>query len=717
MKLVVASSLLCLAVAQTMTTFASTSTVGAPTRKPKKTAKVLAPTFAPFMAAAGAPTFAPFPGSTAQFSAASQPTFSPFLPSSSFATATQTSFPAIGQASFSAAGQTGFSSGFSSSFPQSPVSATGLNSAWQTLFDPNQFRSYNMEISPTNLALMNQDPKKELKVHCTVTTDYQTPQARTYSSNNLGCGYKGSVGALRICFDAYGKFSPDDCRKASYKIDANYFDKNSQEEIAGVHHLMFHGAPADWSMMGERLAFELLHGWGIIAPSAVHSSLYQNGQFLGVFVFVSPIDEEFTQKYFGNDYNQGRGALYKESWFNPVHMASLSEQHYAGKNEDAFMNQIEAAMLATPLDQQSATQFFNTYFDVDSLVDVTAANTVLGNTDDWRQRHNMYWYIRDDASGKKAVLIPWDYDRLNDAGADQRGALKGRPWWDPATRTNCNTPLRSAAARGAIKGGSDPMQVAYWTDIFLATPPDVEQPVSCDRITQLMELALGSRIRARTREFAATINRASMQANIQTWTNQIQAAIARDPDGPRYSDMTNEQRLLIDAIVTASQKAVTQANAGDSGISLPSPASSSSNFVPKTTSSSFVPKTSSGGGQYKVGEVLSSTFTPVNPAFASAFASVSGSGGYVPKSTSTTNTGFSSSTFPSSSASSSSSSSFSQFQFQPASSSSSFSSFSTPSASSFSSASPAFSSSSSFSFPASFAPAASSSFSGSAWGR
>lgn len=30
-----------------------------------------------------------------------------------------------------------------------------------------------------------------------------------------------------MCFDAYGKFSPDDCRKASYKIDANYFNKNA----------------------------------------------------------------------------------------------------------------------------------------------------------------------------------------------------------------------------------------------------------------------------------------------------------------------------------------------------------------------------------------------------------------------------------------------------------------------------------------------------------
>jgi len=301
---------------------------------------------------------------------------------------------------------------------------------------------------------------------------------------------------------------------------------------------------------------------------------------------------------FGNDYNQGRGGLYKEIWFNPVHMATLPTTKRYGKNEDAFLNQIESAVMSTPLTKDAATQFFNTYFDVDALVNVTAADTVLGDTDDWRQRHNMWWYIRDDARGKKAVIIPWDYDRLNDAGADTRGALKGQPWWDPSTATGCNSPLRSAAERGALKGGSNPSQVSWWTDIFANTPADVEVPVSCDKIAQLMALALGSQIRQRTREFASSLNRPVLQALVQTWTNQITSALAQDPDRSSTTDVQNEQKSLLDFIFTSSQKAVTAANNADRGVgvgvSSGSTFSSTQSFSSTPTFSSTTFSTSGG---------------------------------------------------------------------------------------------------------------------------
>jgi len=489
-----------------------------------------------------------------------------------------------------------------------------------------------MVIDPTNLALMNRDPKQEVKVHCQVTTNYGTPQATTDTSSNLGCGYKGSVGSLRICFDPFGKFSPNDCRKPSYKIDADYFNPNADDRIDGVKRLQFHGAPADWSLVSERLAYYLLHQWGIIAPTATHADLYLNGKNLGVFVFVSDIDDIFTQVFFGNDYNQGHGGLYKEIWFNPTHMATLPTTKRYGKNEDAFLNQIEGAVMSTPLTKDAATQFFNTYFDVDALVNVTAADTVLGNTDDWRQRHNMWWYIRDDARGKKAVIIPWDYDRLNDPGADTRGALKGQPWWDPSTATGCNSPLRSAAERGALKGGSDPMQVQWWTDIFANTPADVEVPVSCDKITQLMALALGPQIRQRTREFAASLNRATLQGLVQTWTNQIASALAQDPDANGLADVQNEQRSLLDFIFNSAQKAVTTANNADRGVGVGASSSSVFSSTPSFSTSTgpvFVPKTQAGSmvGFAPATQTQSSFFQPSfsQPAAFTQFSPVAGS--------------------------------------------------------------------------------------------
>jgi hypothetical protein len=33
----------------------------------------------------------------------------------------------------------------------------------------------------------------------------------------------------------------------------------------------------------------------------------------------------------------------------------------------------------------------NKYFDTDAIVDVTAFNELVGQTDDWRYLHNFYW--------------------------------------------------------------------------------------------------------------------------------------------------------------------------------------------------------------------------------------------------------------------------------------------------------------------------------------
>ena len=35
------------------------------------------------------------------------------------------------------------------------------------------------------------------------------------------------------------------------------------------------------------------------------------------------------------------------------------------------------------------------YFDTESVVKVSAMNAILGMTDDWRVRHNFYWYVRE----------------------------------------------------------------------------------------------------------------------------------------------------------------------------------------------------------------------------------------------------------------------------------------------------------------------------------
>ena len=54
------------------------------------------------------------------------------------------------------------------------------------------------------------------------------------------------------------------------------------------------------------------------------------------------------------------------------------------------MMEVVRAVSNTPKDKANAVATMERYFDTQSIVDVTAINTLVGATDDWRIRHN-FW--------------------------------------------------------------------------------------------------------------------------------------------------------------------------------------------------------------------------------------------------------------------------------------------------------------------------------------
>lgn len=264
-------------------------------------------------------------------------------------------------------------------------------------FDQETLRSYNIELTPDQFFKMNEDPAAEEWVHCSIITDYGTMSAKRHANPSMGCRYKGSVGSLRMCVTNDGKMEPG-CRKLSIKVAANAFNKTQSDTIDGMKRLIFNGAAVDYSLMSERVSYTALNELGIISPKAVHARLHINGHFAGLYVFVEAIDDVFIKDRFADDYNNGDGGLYKEHWFNAEGFKTLKKRHKQGKDEDDFFREIHLALeYAT---EEQALDFFEKYFDIESLVTVTAFNTLAGMTDDWRARHNFYWYVREDHRGK-----------------------------------------------------------------------------------------------------------------------------------------------------------------------------------------------------------------------------------------------------------------------------------------------------------------------------
>lgn len=406
------------------------------------------------------------------------------------------------------------------------------------LYDEYSFRSFNMIINPINFSIMTSNPVLEKDVGCLLITDYNTEHAKVL--NNVKCSFKGSVGSLRICLDEYGNDNGN-CRRLSLQVKS----KPSK--------YIFNGMASDLSLMSERTAFYLMNKFGMYAPLSSHAKLFLNGKYVGIYSFVEPIDETFTKTRFGNDKTQGKGGLYKDLWFNPLHFKDIKDAHKDGLDEKEFLKRVMAGILTTT----ESKKYLMRYFDMASFINMTAFNTAIGNTDDWRQRHNFYVYVRlGRLNQKKIVFLPWDYDRLYDQNSANRGALKGSPWWD-YSRIPCNIMIISSQEK-AQRTAQNLAQITWYKDIYDQLPPDVDVPITCDKFTRMIADAYGNEIRQRTKYFINRINLLELRNKWNTWTNQIRTALQYDIKGPTISDALLEQQKLYNSFTFSMQKALSE---------------------------------------------------------------------------------------------------------------------------------------------------------------
>lgn len=436
---------------------------------------------------------------------------------------------------------------------------TNEKAAYSQLFDQTAFRSWNIEMAQSDIDALNADPTLEIYYPCSITSGYGTRSAVTHSAPSFGCRYRGGVGSLRMCLNEFHQLN-NDCRKLSWGFSTDAFKSKARTGIPTVHgarSLNFGGCPVDLSLMSERMAFGLLSTLNVTAPRATHAKLFLNGKYLGVYSFVQAVDSVFTRQRFAADQRRGEGDLYKELWLNKYGMQNVSRGD--------FMQQIMKAVDSCPLTQEAASELLQRHFDTKSFVDVASFNAIVGNTDDWRQRHNFFWYAREDKLGKKLVFIPWDYDRLYDTGSLTRGALGGSPWWDirkTATAATCNTPIQSPEEL-ADQTASSAGERALWVEVFRRLSPDLGIPVTCDKFTKLLALALGPRVRARTREFLSLVPLDYIRSLFEVWNQQIGGALKLDPAGPSEQGMRAEQEKLIAYLQQARSLALNQAVEGD----------------------------------------------------------------------------------------------------------------------------------------------------------
>jgi len=370
----------------------------------------------------------------------------------------------------------------------------GLDGTAASVFAPDKLLVFDLQVEPHDLQRMRDEARDEVAV----------PARLEVGDLNVGMvllRYKGSTGTLNSVLDE--RQTESYMPKLSLKI---VFDKVvSEQRFCGLRRLNFHSMIYDESLMRDRLCYQAFREAGIVAPRCTHAMIVVNDENLGIYAMVEQIDDSFVMDRFGET---SHGLLYKEVW--PV---SQNPESYAREQRwnPSQLDHTAMLALAKALSQAPASELPSLvaqHANLDELLRYFIVDQALKNWDGvrgWTSRtatstawnHNYYWYV---SPQQRLTLIPWDLDStLLHPGP--RGDL--RAWHE----------LEEVKSQGHATSSQ-----------WLAWEP------SHDALTRAIAIHARGRYQKVARELLdGPLAVDHMLSSIETWHDQIRAAVAHDP--------------------------------------------------------------------------------------------------------------------------------------------------------------------------------------------
>lgn len=284
------------------------------------------------------------------------------------------------------------------------------------IYDQDALRSFELVLTPENMAKLDSDPVAEEYVPGTLIYDgVEYP--------NVGVRYKGSAGAWINCVEGstpgnlFNFTGERTCPKLSLKVSFNKYDPEGR--FFGVKKLLFHAMNNDPSLMRERLGYWLFRQMGVAAPRAVHARVTLNGERVGLYANVEYIDGRFTRSRF----EDGKGNLYKEVWptWNEMTGQLTADRLLAGlrtnEDEDPSVQKVLDFSGSMQGNSETRAESLASWMRVPYVARFIAVDRTIGADDGPAHyycgqggcsNHNFYMY--EEADDDVLWLIPWDLD-------------------------------------------------------------------------------------------------------------------------------------------------------------------------------------------------------------------------------------------------------------------------------------------------------------------
>jgi spore coat protein CotH len=187
----------------------------------------------------------------------------------------------------------------------------------------------------------------------------------------------------QVGIESHGKGSRSNI-KPSFKIDFSRYE--SRLTFLGLRYLVLRADTQDASLMHERVAMTLFRQMGIPAPREVHTKLYINDQYAGVYTAVEYVDPVFLQSRFG----ESDGYLYAYEWVPFVFQylgpegSQYSPLPFKPENNLTIFDPQPIADMVRTINQAPDAQFtsaISQYMDVNALFREIAAEEFIVDQD------------------------------------------------------------------------------------------------------------------------------------------------------------------------------------------------------------------------------------------------------------------------------------------------------------------------------------------------
>lgn len=205
-------------------------------------------------------------------------------------------------------------------------------------------------------------------------------------------------------------------QKKSFKI---IVDKFVDQKFYGLEELNLIANQNDPSLLRAKLCWDFFRNAGLPACRTSHVRVYVNGTYVGVYVNVEQIDEEFADKRF----DDGTGNLWKCLWGSDLTFQGSNPTLYSDDAYDLVENEFldNYSKLANFINVLNNTPLsslpceLEKVFNAHDYLKIMAADILLGNWDNYIFNKNNFYLYHNEKTGK-LEYIPYDLD--NTLGID-----------------------------------------------------------------------------------------------------------------------------------------------------------------------------------------------------------------------------------------------------------------------------------------------------------